>query len=344
MTARWKVVATGPWDEPGWQEPLEQAGCEVVLGRSFDRHPGDAYSEAEMAELLKDADAALVSTRELVTKRVLEQCPKLRIVAKGTIGVEKIDANGAGELGILVINSPAPENYLGIAEATIGLILALTKRQAASQRILREGRWKQSDSLGRLLRGQTIGLIGLGRVGSNVARRLTGWDVRLLAYDPYVEIAHGLAVGAEMVPLERLLPESDVVSLHVVLTDETRHMVGEAQLRSMKRDAYLVNTSRGPAIDEAALVKAIQQDWIAGVALDTYEDEPLPADSPLRRLDPERVLLTPHCIGNNVASHQTGAKMAMENIVRALNGQLPSYIKNPSAIPRWRDRFGAAGA
>ena len=337
--SQWKVVATGPWDEPGWQEPLERGGCEVVLGRSFDRHPGQAYTEDELIDLLRDADAVLVSTRETITRRVLENCPKLKIVAKGTIGVEKIDARAAADLAILVINSPAPENYLGVAEATVGLILALTKRMMSGQRLIRENRWKDSGSLGRMLAGGTVGIIGLGRVGSNVARRLSGWDVRLLAYDPYVEVAHGLSVGARMTTLDELLRESDVVTLHVVLTDETRRMIDESRLRMMKRSSYLINTSRGPAIDEGALVKAIEGEWIAGAALDTFEEEPLPADSPLRRLDPERVILTPHCIGNNLASHQTGVKMAMENILKALNGDVPGFVKNPDAIPRWRDRF-----
>jgi len=190
MAERRRVVASGPWDDdPGWQAALEEAGCEVLLGRSFDRFPGQPYSEDELIDLFSGADAVLVSTRERVTRRVLEACPRLRIVAKATIGVERIDLEAAGALGILVVNSPAPENFLGMAEATVGLILALAKRLIANQRRLREGRWKQTDSLGALLTGQTIGIVGLGRIGSNVARRLTGWDVRLLAADPYVEPA-----------------------------------------------------------------------------------------------------------------------------------------------------------
>ncbi len=282
MDRRWRVVATGPWEQPNWQTPLEQAGCEVILGRSFDRFPGDAYSEEELIELLRDADAALVSTRDRITRRVLANLPRLKIVAKATIGVEKIDLDAAAELGILVVNSPAPENFLGIAEATVGQILALVKRLPTAQRILRDGQWKQRSELGSLLRGKTIGIIGLGRVGSNVARRLTGWDV--------------------------------------------------------------LNTSRGEAIDESALVRAIEERWIAGAALDVYAEEPLPLDSPLRRLDPERVILTPHCIGNNEHSQATGVSMAQENILRALRGERPSYVKNPAALQRWRERFAVLAA
>jgi phosphoglycerate dehydrogenase-like enzyme len=207
---------------------------------------------------------------------------------------------------------------------------------------LREGRGKQRSELGSLLRGKTIGIIGLGRVGSNVARRLTGWDLRLLAYDPYVEHAPAYAVGAELVSLDSLVKEADVITLHVVLTNETRHMINEARLRAMKPTAYLVNTSRGEAIDEAALARAIEEGWISGAALDVFEDEPLPLESPLRRLDPERLILTPHCIGNNAGSQATGTRMAVDNILRALRGDRPSYIKNPAALPRWRERFAMA--
>ena len=339
MGEQWRVVASGPWDDPGWQDALEEAGCQVVLGRSFERFPGQPYSEDELIDLFKDADAVLVSTREQVPRRVLEACPRLKIVAKATIGVDRIDLDAAADLGILVANSPAPENYLGVAEATIGLILALTKRMIPNQRRLREGQWKHPDSLGTMLMGQTIGIVGLGRVGSNVARRLTAWDVRLLAADPYVEPARAYAVGAELLPLGDLMRESDVVTLHVVLTKETRHLINEAGLRAMKPAAYLVNTSRGAVVDAAALVRAIQEEWIAAAALDVFEEEPLPLDSPLRGLDPDRLILTPHCIGNNRASHRTGTRMAIENILRALRGELPDFIKNPAAVPCWRERF-----
>jgi len=342
MAERWRVVATGPWDEPNWQAPLEEAGCEVILGRSFESHPGDAYSEDELIDLLRDADAAIVSTRELITRRILAALPRLKIVAKGTIGVERIDLDAAADLGILVVNSPAPENFIGIAEATVGLILALNKQLESGRQRLREGLWKGGSSLGTMLAGQTIGIVGLGRVGANVARRLTGWDVRLLATDPYVEPAQGYAVGAQLVPLDTLLREADVVTLHVVLTPETTHLFDEARLRAMKRSAYLVNTSRGGAVDTAALVRAIEEEWIAGAALDVFEDEPLSMDSPLRRLDPRRVILTPHCVGNNEASHRTGTRMAMANVLRALRGELPGYIKNPAAIERWRQRHAVA--
>lgn len=337
--AGWRVVVTGPWDDPpGWQEPLEEAGCEVVLGRSFDAFPGDPYDEDELIELLEDADAAIVSTRERVTRRVLESCPRLGIVAKATIGIEGIDLDAGADLGILVVNSPAPENYLGVAEATVGLMLALVKRLPANQRTVREHGWKTPGILGGVLAGKTVGIVGLGRIGANVARRLTGWDAELLATDPYVEPAVAEAVGARLAPFDELVRASDMLTLHVVLTPETRRMIGEEQLRSMKPASYLVNTSRGGVVDEAALARAVGEGWISGAALDVFEDEPLPPESPLRRLDPDRVILTPHCIGNNLALRETGTRIAVEGVLRALRGELPQHVRNPAAIEPWQRR------
>lgn len=339
MSERWRVVVPGPWEHPGWDEPLIAAGCEVIEGVSFDQAPGEIYSEDDLIEMFRGADAVLVSTRDRITRRVLENSPTVKIIAKATIGVERIDLKAAADVGILVVNSPAPENFLGVAEATVGLMMVLTKQMPAIQQRLREGKWKAPSSFGRMLRGDTVGIVGLGRIGLNVARRLTGWDVRILAADPYVEPAAALAVGAELVPLDTLVRESDIVTVHVVLTEETTGLIGEAQLRAMKPTAYLINTSRGPAVDQAALVRAINEDWIAGAALDVFEDEPLPMDNPLRSLDPLRVVLTPHSIGNNLASHHTGTNMAIENILRAVRGEVPTYIRNPEALPRWRERF-----
>ena len=338
------MVATGPWEQAGWQEPLEDAGCEVVLGKSFDQFPGEAYSEDELVELLRDADIAIVSTRDRITRHVLANSPNLKLVVKATIGVEKIDLDAAADLGIVVVNSPAPENYLGVAEATVGLMVALVKRLQTAQRLLEEGKWKQRDLLGSMLLGKTVGIIGLGRVGSNVARRLTAWGVRLIFHDPYVEPAVGHSVGAEQVQLPVLLEESDIVSMHVVLTDETRTMIDEHALRAMKPSAFLVNTSRGEAIDEPALVRALQEGWIAGAALDVYADEPLPPDSPLRQLDHEGLILTPHAIGNSQGSQLTGVQIALDNIRGVIRGEEPRYVKNPLALPKWRVRMSGPDA
>jgi len=218
-------------------------------------------------------------------------------------------------------------------------MVALFKRMKRKEERLRSGAWNTVSDRGFLLWNKTIGLVGLGRTGAGVARRLAGWDVRILAHDPYVSATRAEELGVTLVDFQTILRESDAVSLHVVITRETRHMIGEQQLRMMKPSAYLVNTSRGEAIDEVALARAIQEDWIAGAALDTYELEPLALDSPLRSLDPERVILTPHNIAHTMASLEANRAMAMQSMLTALRGELPETAVNPEIAPTWLARF-----
>ena len=338
MAGPMRVVAVGPWDRPGWTQPLAEAGYDVIEGRSIEHFPGQPYSQAEMIELCRDADAVLVSSRDQMTRPIIEACPKVRLIAKATIGVEVIDLDAATEHGILVCNSPALENLIGVAEGAVAQILALLKRVRINERLLRAGQWRADDRLGELLWGKTVGIVGLGRIGSNVARRLQTWDVRLLAADPYVEPGHAVSVGARLVPIDELMAESDAITVHVNLTAETRGLISDARLRAMKPTAYLVNSSRGPVVDEAALCRAISTGWIAGAALDVFEQEPLKAGNPILDLDPDRVILTPHCIGASQAMRETGTQMSVDNMLRALRGELPRNIVNPEAISAWKAR------
>jgi phosphoglycerate dehydrogenase-like enzyme len=192
----------------------------------------------------------------------------------------------------------------------------------------------------RMVRGKTIGLIGMGRTARGVVERLAGWDVRLQAHDPYVALEVAPA-GVRMVDLPTLLRTSDVVSVHVTLTSETRHMLGEAELRLMQPHAYLVNTARGGAIDEQALYRVLRDGVIAGAALDVFEEEPLALESPLRTLD--NVILTPHMIGHSRELMAALPPAAAENVLRALRGEPPLYVKNPEVLPAWRQRLAALG-
>jgi phosphoglycerate dehydrogenase-like enzyme len=175
-----------------------------------------------------------------------------------------------------------------------------------------------------------VGLIGYGRIARHVEQRLQGWGVTIQAADPYVE-------GS--VPLDELLRTSDVVSVHVVLTKETRNMLGARELALMKPSAILINTSRGGAVVEDALAEAINADRLAGAALDVFQQEPINMDNPLLACDPDRVILTPHSIGHNLESGPTGIQMALETIERALRGELPESVINPEVIPAWRRRL-----
>src|SRR6267142_5048391 len=188
--------------------------------------------------------------------------------------------------------------------------------------------------------GITLGLIGLGRIGSRIATLMRPWKMRILATDPYVPDAKFAEHGVTRVDLDTLLRESDVVSLHVVLTRETRHLIDAKQLGLMKARAILINTSRGPCVHESALVEALQRGQIAGASLDVFEQEPLSADSPLRNLG-DKVLLSPHMVSSNVGSGLgPGIRWATESVLSALRGEVPDNVYNKEVIPRWERRFG----
>ncbi len=166
--------------------------------------------------------------------------------------------------------------------------------------------------------------------------------MRVLAYDPYITNERAESLGAELRPsLDSVLTDADFVTLHVPLTAETRGMIGEAQLRKMKPSAFLLNTARGAVIDEHAVARAIEERWIAGAAIDVFEPEPLPMTSPLRELDQQRVILTPHSVGNSYAARMGGHRLAVETIKRAMNGEVPEHVVNPDVVERWRERLAA---
>ena len=324
--------------------PLKEAGHEVVLGRpsapSGVASPREAYTEGELMELCHDVHVVLGPTPTL-THAVMQASPLLHTLVVPVIGYERVDVQSATELGIIVCNSPTPENFVSVSEASIALMTMLAKRLKTKEARVRGGEWSQNADRGFLLWQKTVGIIGLGRTGSGVAKRLGGWEVRLLCYDPYITPERATEFGVELVDLPTLLTESDFVSIHVVITPETYEMIGEAQLRMMKPSAYLINTSRGEAIEEEALMKAINENWIAGAGIDVFHQEPLPVDSPMRSLDPERVFLTPHSIAHTHASAVANRVMAIETAIVALNGELPVPVVNPDAIPQWRERVKA---
>jgi D-3-phosphoglycerate dehydrogenase / 2-oxoglutarate reductase len=334
-----KICLTGPPRLTLAQDILRDEACELVLGKSNDEFPDYRYERRELIDLIGDSDVLFPAGREFIGGDILDSCPNLQAVVKSSIGIENVDVDAATELGILCCNSPTPENYLGVAEATVGLMVALFKRLKFNETFLRAGGWKEPQNRGALMSGKTIGIIGVGRIGRNVAKRLGPWDMRLLGYDPYVSQDAVSSLNVKMVPLEELLRESDVVTLHVVLTKETRNMIRMAQFRMMKRTAYLVNTSRGPAVNENDLIEALKEGVISGAALDVFSEEPLSGSSKLREVDPARLIMTPHIIGNNPGSLDAGQRMAAQSILAILNGRVPETVVNPAAVDLWKERF-----
>ena len=337
MTARrLTVIATGPSGPPEELDPLRTAGHEVVIGRPLDMPGRKAYSESDLIEQVRAADVLLASHLERVTPAVMEHAEHLGLVIVPFIGVDKIDVPAATRLGVLVANSPTRENFIAVAEATIGLILMLLKRVKRGESRLRAGAWARREDRGDFLFGKTVGIVGLGRIGTHVARRLAPWDVRLIAADPYVSADKATALGVTLIDLPTVLAEADIVTLHATLTDETRGFIGEKELRRMKPTALFLNTARGELVDEAAVARAVSEGWIAGAAVDAFAQEPLPNPHPYRTVDPERLILTPHNIGHSEAGRRANLKSALEQILTVGRGELPAHVINPEAIPTWR--------
>lgn len=335
---KWTVIITEPMDKTGQSHRLlEENGCKVILGRTIWEHPDWPYTEDELIELCGNADAAIVSTRDLFTSRFMESLNRLRAVCKYGIGVERIDVQAATDLGIMVTHTPVPENVTCMSEGTIALMLALLKKIKFADKFMKEGGWRGTEVFETvMLRGKTLGLIGLGRIGRAVAEKLQAWGVNILAYDPYVSQEHAGGL-AQLVGMDELLSRSDVVSLHVVITPETKGMIGERELSLMKRSAYLVNTSRGDAIQEQALIRALREGLIAGAALDVFEKEPPGVENPLLHM--ENVIATPHGVGWTPDVTESIIRAATGDCLRALKGEDPVYIKDPRVLPRWRERL-----
>jgi len=351
--AKAKAFIFAPADPTGESHRrLEAAGCELVLGKaSWDTPQGD--SEEELARMAQGCDALLgTSIRSTpITRKIMESSDKLRIVAKYTIGVDDVDVEAATELGVLVAHGPAESNWGGVAEGTITNMLALLKQVRERDRHLKTGGvWRDKSLEGRYVgarpdgyQGLTLGIVGLGRIGGRVATLMRPWKIRMLGYDPYIPESRFKDHGVERVDLPTLLRESDVVSLHVVLTKETQHMIRAEQLAIMKPTAILINSSRGMCVDERALVEALQKGQIAGAALDVFEYEPLALESPLRTLG-DKVLLSPHMISANAGSGlKPGIVMATDAVLAALRGEVADNIYNKEVIPRWQGRFGGKG-
>jgi D-3-phosphoglycerate dehydrogenase / 2-oxoglutarate reductase len=326
---------------------LEERGFQLAVGDQEWRKPGVEATQ-KMRECAQGADAFMgTSSRENpITRELMEISPNLRIVAKYSIGVDDIDVEAATELGILVVHGPTEANWGGVAEGTIGMILALLKKTRERDEYIKKGNWRDASVQGIYLgqrqdghEGVTIGIVGLGRIGRRVCDLLAPWRVRLLAYDPYINKADFNIHDAKEADFETLLKESDVVSMHVLHTKKSHHMINKETLALMKPSAVLINTARGSVIDEKALAEALQNDVILAAALDVFEDEPISDDSPLRDLG-HKVLLSPHAVQHNVEPGiRAGLGWARDGVIKALAGEVPDHIYNPEVLPSWRERF-----
>ncbi len=288
---------------------LKEAGFEVV----YEEYP----DEERLIELVKDVEAIIVRSKPKVSRRVIEAAPKLRVIGRAGVGLDTIDLDAARERGIKVVNSPAASSR-SVAELAIALIFNVARKMAFADRKMREGVWAKKQCEGTELEGKTLGVVGFGRIGYQIAKIAKAIGMNVLLYDPYPNEERAKEVGGTFVSLEDLLKESDVVTLHVPLVDATYHLINEERLKLMKPTAILINAARGAVVDNAALVKALQEGWIAGAGLDVYEEEPLPKDHPLTKLD--NVVLTPHIGASTVEAQMRAGVQVAEQIVEILKG------------------------
>jgi D-3-phosphoglycerate dehydrogenase len=285
-------------------------------------------TEEELIDLLRGVDGAIVST-DPFTARVLAAAPQLKAISRTGVGYDAIDVAAATARGIVVTTTPGV-NRDAVADLTLALVLCCARKLPENLAEVRRGGWTRHEGVD--LAGKTLGLAGLGTIGKEVAERATAFKMRILAHDIVRDGSFAERHGIAYVPLEDLLRQSDFVSLHLFLSDATRHLINAERLALMKPTAFLINTARGGIVDTAALVEALREKRIAGAALDVVEEEPLSADSPLRRLD--NVYLTPHVGGVTADARRLIGAMAAENLICALTGERPQGIMNPEVLTR----------
>jgi len=303
---------------------------EGILRSVASFHPYKCSNAEEVAEVVKDADAVITGPIE-VRERAIAGMTRCKIIQALGVGYDRIDLRPAGERGIYVCNIP---DYCvnEVADHTIGLLLSVNRKIHNLIIAAKRGMWflRLPDSVSTpvmRLEGKTLGIVGLGRIGTAVAIRAKAFGLRVLFYDPYLKPGIEISLGLDRSEsLASLLEKSDIVTIHTPLTDETYHMIQEEQLKRMKRNALIINTARGKIIDRKALFKALEEKWIAGAALDVIEGEPPDQREPLLSLD--NVLITPHRAYYSEEANVDCRRRAAINVLRVLEGRKPLYIVN----------------
>ena len=296
-------------------DPLSERAVAVLRGtRGITVEERRGLSEPELLPLVADIDAWIVRGATKVTRRLIEAAPKLRWVARAGAGIDNIDADAARERGIPVLNVPGA-NATAVAELVFGLLLGLFRQIPAADASLKRGEWDKARFKGRELRGKTIGILGLGKIGRAVAQRALAFEMRCVGYDPLLSDDATRGLGVERIPLNDLLPRSEVLTLHVPLSPETRGLIGAREIARLPRGAVIVNAARGGLVDEAAVLDALERGHLSGAVFDVFAQEP-PGGSPLLRR--ENVVATPHIGAATVEAQEAVG----EEIVKLLLGKL----------------------
>lgn len=314
-----KILVSDPLSEEGLKILKNEKELQVEVKT-------DLKPDALMQEI-KGYDALIVRSATKVTREVIDAAKQLKVIGRAGVGLDNVDLEAATQKGIIVMNTPAG-NTISTAEHTMSMVLALSRNIPQANSSMKKGEWKRSKFMGVELYGKTLGIVGLGRIGSEVARRALSFGMEVLAFDPFLskEVADKLGIG--VVELKELFQRSDYITVHTPLTEETRHLISDEQFAIMKPGVRLVNCARGGIIDEAALAKAIKEGKVLGAALDVFEKEPLSPDSELLKLD--NLILTPH-LGASTEEAQVNVSIEVAEIVR--DALLNRGIRNAANYP-----------
>lgn len=285
--------------------------------------------EEEILARCRDADGIILQYAPL-PRKMLEALPRCKVLSRYGVGVDTIDVEAATELGIIVANVP---DYCmeEVSDHTLALFLSLVRKVMSLERSIRLGTWDFRIAVPiHRLKGRTYGIVGCGRIGREVAKRVGAFGLRVIGYDPYINEVEGI----ELVSFEKLLAQSDFISIHCSLTESTHHLLGRDQFRKMERKPIVLNVSRGAVVDEAALIEALEREWISGAGLDVLETEPPDAKSPLLKRD--NVILTPHIGYYSEESKSEMKRRTAENVFNVLTGKLPNSVVNKEVVGRSR--------
>ncbi|MFC1804944.1 phosphoglycerate dehydrogenase [Candidatus Omnitrophota bacterium] len=309
-------------------DKLAEDGLNVFKGsKEFKVDVITGQKPEELKKNIKGYDAVIVRSATKLTKEIIEAADKLKVIGRAGVGLDNIDLDAATKKGVIVMNTPGG-NTMSTAEHTLSLILALSRNIPQANASLKQGQWKRSKFMGVEVYRKTLGIIGLGRIGKEVAKRSLSFGMKVLAYDPFLSAEVAKSIGIETVALKDLFKRSDYITVHTPLTNETRHLVSAETIALMKKDARIINCARGGIVDEQALAKAVKEERIAGAAIDVYEKEPLPPESELLSCD--NIITTPH-LGASTEEAQVNVAIEVAQAVR--DALLGKGIRNAANYP-----------
>ncbi|AEH07529.1 phosphoglycerate dehydrogenase [Methanothermococcus okinawensis] len=283
----------------------------------------------ELKEKIKDADAIVIRSGTKLTKEIIDVAKKLKVIARAGVGVDNVDLQAATEKGIIVVNSPDASS-VSVAELTIGFMLSAARNIPQATASLKRGEWDRKSFKGVELYSKTLGIIGLGRIGQQVAKRAKAFGMNIVGYDPYIPVEVAKNMGIKLMDVNELCKVSDFITLHVPLTPKTKHIIGKEQISLMKKNAIIVNCARGGLIDENALYEALKDKKIRSAALDVFEQEP-PKNNPLLTLN--NVIGTPHQGASTVEAQKSAGTIVAEQVVKILNGEPAENVVNLPMLP-----------